>query len=399
EDIELKAKLNGGAGIVSADPSQLEQVIMNLVVNARDAMPEGGRLTIATRYGEWAPDQAPGGCCGGYVELAVSDTGTGMDAETLSRIFEPFFTTKESGKGTGLGLSVVHGIVEQSGGRIEVESRPGEGATFRVYLPRTNAPVPALEPKVMPDSGGSETILVVEDQPQVLEFTAQALAACGYNVIRSETAGDALVIFEAERKRIDLVLTDVVMPHMSGWELSGRLRAIEPDVKVLYMSGYADSDEVHNRIRDAGAKLIQKPFTPKELATGVREALGGARSCGRILVVDDEGSVRLFLRLVLERAGYRVAEAADGRQAMNEARRRKVDLLLTDIVMPEQEGFETIGNFRREMPEVKIIAMSGRFDSNYLRLAEMLGAHAVISKPIDVELLLVRITEVLALAK
>ncbi|MCC7496926.1 MAG: PAS domain S-box protein [Bryobacterales bacterium] len=397
EDIELNVRLDAAAGVVNADPHQLEQVIMNLVVNARDAMPQGGRLTIETHCSEPPAGSASSGSENlGWVAMTVSDTGMGMSSAIRSRIFEPFFTTKEAGKGTGLGLSVVLGIVEQSGGQIEIETEPQMGARFRILLPRTADAVAATETRPSGDVFGNETILVVEDQPEVLEFTAQALASYGYNVLRAGSAADALRIFEAECRNIGLVLTDVVMPQVSGWDLAARLREIQPEAKVVYMSGYADHDGVREHISESGATLIQKPFVAHDLAAHIRQALGSAAPSGHILVVDDEESIRLFLRMALEQAGYRVSEAADGRLALIEARKQPVDLLLTDIVMPEQEGLETIGRFRQELPGVRIIAMSGHFDAGYLRMAEALGADSALKKPIEIDALLARVGEVLA---
>ena len=208
--------------------------------------------------------------------LAVSDNGEGMDEETRRHIFEPFYTTKAVGKGTGLGLSTVQGIVEQSGGYIEVQSAPGHGTTFRIYLPMEKGVLADAEkPEVAPAIGGDATVLVVEDQAEVRKYTAVALGSYGYRVIQAETAAEALLLCEREHERIDLVLTDVVMPNMSGGELSDRLRERWPGIKVLFMSGYTGDAILHHGVLDQGAEFIQKPFSPGELAVRVRDVLAG----------------------------------------------------------------------------------------------------------------------------
>jgi CheY-like chemotaxis protein len=278
-DIEFVAVLDPELGRVKADAGQMEQVILNLAVNARDAMPGGGRLTIETRnefldegYARAHLSLQPGA----YVRLDVSDTGIGMDAETISRIFEPFFTTKEPGKGTGLGLSTVYGIVRQSGGSIWVYSEPGIGTTFKIYLPHVGDPVAQPETKVPePDSPrGSETVLVVETDTSVRDLTCQSLRKYGYQVIEAETAGDALLACEKMKGDIQIMVTDLIMPRMSGPELASRVHQVRPGLKVLYMSGYADEAVVRLGFFDSPVPFIQKPFTAAALAIKVRETLG-----------------------------------------------------------------------------------------------------------------------------
>jgi CheY-like chemotaxis protein len=251
---------------------------MNLAVNSRDAMPRGGKLLIETAAVEWDPIHAqlhPGARPGRYVMLAVSDTGVGMDEATRSKIFEPFFTTKGVGKGTGLGLSTVQGIVAQSGGHIEVYSEPGSGTTFKIYLPRIAESV-VLEgaPETAPAPGGTETVLVVEDQPDVRDFTAIALQSYGYRVLKAASAAEALSICEREGEHIRLVLTDVVMPNVSGLELASQLARLRPGMRILYMSGYTDNAIMQRGVSDEAAEFITKPFGPERLAAKVRAALG-----------------------------------------------------------------------------------------------------------------------------
>src|SRR2546421_3075940 len=281
EDVELRTALASGLGAVKADPGQLEQVIVNLAVNARDAMPQGGRLTIETgnveldqAYAEQHFPAQPGP----YVLLAVSDTGTGMDAATLSRIFEPFFTTKEKGKGTGLGLATVYGVVKQSGGYIWVYSEPGQGTSFKVYLPRVaEAPEPA-RPDVAAAAPlrGSETVLLVEDDEMVRNLTRRMLAGRGYTVLTASRGEDAMGVVERHAGSIDLLVTDVVMPGMSGRALAQRLLAMRPGLKVLYLSGYTDDAIVHHGMLEPGVAFLQKPFSADVLARKVREVLAGS---------------------------------------------------------------------------------------------------------------------------
>jgi PAS domain S-box-containing protein len=282
EDVEVRVALHAQVGTVRADPHQLEQVVMNLVVNARDAMPDGGKLLLETACVEWGESYVtshPEARAGRYVMLAVSDSGMGMDEETQRHIFEPFFTTKGVGKGTGLGLSMVQGIVTQSGGSIEVYSEIGHGTTFKIYLPRVEeAVVEAALPEAVAVLGGTETVLVVEDQAEVRDYAATTLKAYGYRVIKAENAGEALLLYE--RERIDLLLTDVVMPNISGRELAGRLGKMQPGIKVLFMSGYTDNVVAHHGVLEKGVAFIQKPFSPERLALRVRQVLAGVRQEG-----------------------------------------------------------------------------------------------------------------------
>ena len=275
ENVELRIQTAADLGLVKADPVQMEQVLINLVVNARDAMPKGGTLTIATAPRQVLQHSGEGESlmrAGSYVSLTVSDTGIGMDSATRTRIFEPFFTTKEVGKGTGLGLATVYGIVKQSNGHIEVESEPGKGAAFRISLPRVEQEVTALrKPPMTEPKHGTGTILLAEDEPLLRELGQTILTQAGYKILTAPNA-DALKTFVAEHEgKIDLLLTDVVMPGMSGPELVKLVRARWPEVRVLYMSGYAD-DEIEDLDRDAG--FLQKPFTPTELTAKIAEMLG-----------------------------------------------------------------------------------------------------------------------------
>jgi two-component system, cell cycle sensor histidine kinase and response regulator CckA len=391
EDIEVLVAHGKDPVPVSADFHQLEQVVLNLAVNARDAMPDGGRLLIEVGVVQYDasyvlehPDARPGR----YAMLAVSDTGAGMDAETQRRIFEPFFTTKEVGQGTGLGLAVVQGVVLQSGGFLNVYSEPGCGATFKVYLPLLDQchSEAASEPAT-PIVGCGERVLVVEDQEQVRAFALSVLTAYGFHPVEAGSPEEAIEILERDGNRIEMVLTDVVMPRMSGRELTARLLQLRPALKVLYMSGYTDNVIAHHGILDQGVNFIQKPFGPRELAGKVRTVLGPPRAT-RVLVVDDEPAVRSFLRAVLERGGYEVYEESDGRNVVARARILSARIVVTDLVMPEMEGIETIRALRREIPGIGIVAISGAFDGQFLQTARKLGAGAVLSKPVSINALL-----------
>ncbi len=282
EDVDLKFVLASDLGKVLVDPGQVEQVVMNLVVNARDAMPNGGKLTIETGNvlldGDYACEHI-GTSPGPHVMLAVSDNGSGMDAATQARIFDPFFTTKDVGKGTGLGLSTVFGIVKQSGGSIWVYSEVGMGTTFKIYLPhRHDEPAdkaPAPEPPPV-SRNGSETILLVEDDEDVRELVRTILTRQGYQVLDARTGEEALGVLERHPGAVHLMVTDVVMPKMSGREVAERVQALRPSVRVLYMSGYTDHSVIHHGVLEAGVAFLQKPITPANLMQKIREVLDRA---------------------------------------------------------------------------------------------------------------------------
>ena len=282
EDVEMSLVLDPELGNVKADQRQIEQVVMNLSVNARDAMPEGGKLKIQTA--NVVLDQAytrnhPGSKAGDYVMLTVTDTGTGMDTGTLAHMFEPFFTTKERGKGTGLGLATVYGIVKQSDGYISVESSPGRGSSFEIYLPRYEGqPEAEAQPIDNPENlRGSASILLAEDSESLRKLAQSNLESAGFHVLSAKSGEEALEIAKQHGSTFDLLLTDVVMPGMNGRVLAEQLLPRQPGIKVLYMSGYTDSFIAGHGVLDPGTNLLHKPFTEEVLIRKVREVLDGAK--------------------------------------------------------------------------------------------------------------------------
>jgi signal transduction histidine kinase/ActR/RegA family two-component response regulator len=279
EQIELAFVPGANLGLVKVDPGQLEQVVVNLVVNARDAMPNGGKLTIATSNVELDETYAAEHLAvvpGPYVMLSVSDTGIGMDRKTQDRLFEPFFTTKAPGQGSGLGLSTVFGIVKQSHGSVWVYSEPGHGTTFKIYLPRTDRD--SVRPvQTAPPQRGTETILLVEDEAQVRAIVKRTLERGGYAVLSASGPEEALRLCETSLLQIDLLLTDVVMPQMNGRELAERVRVLRPAIKTLFMSGYTDDAILRHGVLDEGVPFLQKPVTPSNLTRKVRETLDARR--------------------------------------------------------------------------------------------------------------------------
>jgi len=388
EDVRLDSVLSPSLGSVLADPGQVHQILMNLAVNARDAMPSGGTLLIETTnvdVDECLAEQHTEVKPGRYVQLRVSDTGTGMTREVLSHLFEPFFTTKQPGQGTGLGLATVYGIVKQNSGSIRVDSEAGRGTTFTIYLPRIERAVAAHEVPSLEASvpRGTETILVVEDQEQLRKMAVRVLRGHGYKVYEAADPEEALLQAERHADPIHLLLTDIVMPGMSGCELAERLKAVRPHIEIIFMSGYNDHATVDRQKLDSAGAYLAKPFSPEALAIKVREVLGSPRRAGTILVADDESGVRSFLRKLLEGEGYQVLEARDGREAVRQIETSEVDLMITDLAMPEQEGIETIQRLHQMRPRLKIIAMSGQFAGQMLHVAEHLGARASLAKPIQ----------------
>jgi CheY-like chemotaxis protein len=328
--------------------------------------------------------------------LSVTDTGIGMDRATLQHIFEPFFTAKETGKGTGLGLSMVYGIIRQCGGFVRVESEPGRGAKFRIYLPLAAGEIAADE-----DAGaraihirGSETVLVVEDKDNVRRLAVETLSSCGYSVLAARGGDEALALSERRTEPIDLLLTDVVMPGMNRSGLAGRLLSSRPQMKVIFMSGYPDA-ALGPPSAVSALHYLPKPFSPDELGRKVREVLGPSRPVGRtILVVDDESGIRKMFAAILG-ADNRVLLASHGTEALEILRGEEPDLVITDMVMPNHDGTEMLRAVRKLCPRAKIIAMSGAFGGQFMKTMELLGADATLVKPIDPDRLLATVEALL----
>jgi signal transduction histidine kinase/DNA-binding response OmpR family regulator/CHASE3 domain sensor protein len=376
EQIQVESVIAGGLWSTLADPSQVENAILNLAINARDAMPEGGRLTLEVAnahlddaYAASHVDVTPGQ----YVMLAVSDTGTGMGPGVMARVFEPFFTTKPEGKGTGLGLAQVYGFVKQSGGHVKIYSELGEGTTVKLYLPRTrrerDAPDPTGSPSV---ERGNERILVVEDDDGVRAAVVDMLTDLGYSVLRAENAQEALKLLEGGAKA-DLLFTDVVMPGpVQTRELARRAQEICPGLLLLYTSGYTQNAIVHNGRLDEDALLLSKPYRRDELARKLRGIFNAGRGApepaadkpvewrGKVLVVEDVALIRMATMDMIEQIGLEALEAGDAIEALALLQNHpEVDILLTDLGLPGMNGHQLVDEARKLNPALKVIIASG----------------------------------------
>ncbi len=371
EDVQLDLNQERDLWPVVIDSGQIEQVLMNLAVNARDAMPQGGSLMIQTANvvaDESTLQQHPGMAAGEYVTLVVHDSGLGMAEDIQAHIFEPFFTTKPRGEGSGLGLATVYGIVRQAGGYISVYSEPSHGSAFRIYLPAAKERVLDVDPSAASVSrrGRGETILVAEDEDSVRRLVTRMLTDAGYKVLPASCGDEALKVFEIHSGPIDLVLTDVIMPKMSGKELIDVIREAQPEVKALYMSGYTDEIIAQQGLLGPGVEFIQKPFEKEELLDKVVQILAGrasgadtAKSARRtVLIVDDEAPMTHLLRLMLERDFDVVGEAATGDEALELARTKHPELVVLDYRLPGLQGDEVAPLLRGAAPGAKIIAFS-----------------------------------------
>jgi PAS domain S-box-containing protein len=386
EDVQLKMSLNVPDAAIFADPGQFDQILMNLVVNARDAMPAGGALTMETSEPGSHEVAQTRDFSGSWVVISVTDTGMGMDEATQSHLFEPYFTTKETGKGSGLGLSTIHGIVAQSGGDIQVESTPGAGTTFRIYLPKMVGPISFPKSvEATPKLFGTETILVVEDEAEVRAYTVAALKAYGYRTFAAEDAQAALLVAERESGPIDLVLTDMVMPKMNGLELAARLAQLKPSLRVLYMSGYSSDMMASRGVLQEGLLLVEKPFSPEQLVQKVREVLGPPKLLSSVLVLAGD-EVRNQIGLLLSREGYEVVEPSE--------RTHPAELVITELE-EETQAVGAVQRLRQEMPDAAIIVILQASGGRFLELERLVAADGAIARPISTGFLLKTVKEVL----
>lgn len=387
ELIDVETVIAGGLWNTLVDPNHLENVVLNLAINARDAMPEGGKLTLELsnamldeHYTALTEDVRDGQ----YVLLAVTDTGTGMTQEVLERAFEPFFTTKPEGQGTGLGLSMAYGFVKQSGGHVRIYSEPGHGTTVKIYLPRSMEAAVDLESrKPVALTGGTETILVVEDDRRVQATVVETLRQLGYTVLKADDAQSALVIVQSGIP-VDLIFTDVVMPGpMRSTELATQATRLLPHLKVLFTSGYTQNAIVHGGRLDAGFHLLSKPYSREQLASKIRRMLGPSGMADvqpplaapptespphkpplapanlAILVVDDDNGSREAISELLTGMGYDVRQAADAEAGLHTLMTGKIDVLLTDIVLPGRSGVELAKAAIERNPGIRIVFVSG----------------------------------------
>jgi CheY-like chemotaxis protein len=402
ENIQIETVVAGGLWNTLVDPTQVENTVLNLAINARDAMPDGGKLTLevanaylddayASRHAEVAAGQ--------YVMLAVSDTGTGMTPEVMARVFEPFFTTKPEGKGTGLGLAQAYGFVKQTGGHIKIYSEVGHGTAIKLYLPRTRRETDALDSAgSLPVEGGSEHILVVEDDEGVRAAVCDMLADLGYRISRAANAEAGLLLLNSEKP--DLVFTDVVMPGaLPTREFTRRAQEMHPGIRILYTSGYTQNSIVHNGKLDDDALLLSKPYRRDELARKLRSVFAGtargpiaasapvAKSLpeGKVLVVEDVALIRMTTVDMLEQMGLVAAEAGDGPQALELLRGDpQITILLTDLGLPGMNGRQLVEEALRLRPDLKVIIASGH--STHEDESSGLPSHAKhLTKPFDMQ--------------
>jgi CheY-like chemotaxis protein len=398
EQIEVETVIAGGLWNTLVDPGQIENAILNLAINARDAMEGHGRLTIEAGNAMLDDEYARGHSdvtAGQYVMLAVTDTGSGIEPDTLERVFEPFFSTKPEGKGTGLGLSMVYGFVKQSGGHIKIYSELGHGTTVKIYLPRVQQSEDVLTDTArVPVRGGDETILVVEDDDEVREIAVALLADLGYRVLKARDAHSALAIVESGAP-IDLLFTDVVMPGpLRSPELARKARERIPGIAVLFTSGYTENAIVHGGRLDPGVELLSKPYTREALARKVRHVLGHERrrvtekplprpSAFKVLLVEDDVFIRQHTADMLEHLGHKVVKAANAGDALAALRVSSFDVLLTDLGLPGISGAELAARARGLYPDLRIVFATGR-DEIEDWVEEALGPPPVLMrKPYD----------------
>jgi signal transduction histidine kinase/DNA-binding response OmpR family regulator/CHASE3 domain sensor protein len=397
ENIQVETVIAGGLWNTLADPNQVENTVLNMAINARDAMPEGGKLTLEVANAHLDDAYAAGHSevtPGQYVMLAVTDTGTGMSPEVLSRVFEPFFTTKPEGKGTGLGLAQAFGFTKQSGGHIKIYSEVGHGTAIKLYLPRTRRETDALEIAAPPSEGGSESILVVEDDEGVRAAVADMLSDLGYQVSRAENAESALTLLKTLKP--DLIFTDVVMPGaIHTRDFTRMAKEMHPGIHILYTSGYTQNAIVHNGKLDDDALLLSKPYRKDELARKLRSVFAGTArgpiaapaaapvQRGKVLVVEDVALIRMTTMDMVEQMGFDAAEAADAAEALEILRTDDaIAILLTDLGLPGMNGRQLVEEALRQKPHLKVIIASG-YSTNEDEGANLPANVGYLTKPFD----------------
>ncbi|MBY6239949.1 response regulator [Methylosinus sp. Sm6] len=405
EQVRLEAVFAGGLWRAFVDPSQLETTILNLALNARDAMPEGGKLTIETSNAYLEEEYAArevGIPAGQYVLVAVTDTGAGMSREVSERAFDPFFTTKPAGRGTGLGLSQVYGFVRQSGGHVKIYSEPGHGTTVKIYLPRHHGALETPDPvaphaRTTPRGERRETILVVEDDARVRALTADTLTELGYSVLEAEGAAAALRQLEMNAN-VDLLFTDVVMPGANGRHLADEARRRRPQLQILFTTGYTRNAVVHNGVLDPGVELIVKPYSIDRLARKVRDLLdrreAGAppppgAAAAKILVVDDDAAVGEAMVELLRLDGHDAQVARNGEEAIELAQSFRPEIALLDLSLPGIDGYEAARRIRAlpEGREILLVASTGSGGETVRLRCEAAGFDHHLVKPTDLDAL------------
>jgi signal transduction histidine kinase/CheY-like chemotaxis protein len=390
--IEIKQNIESGS-LIMGNAIQVHQIMMNLCTNAAYAMKDDiGVLEISledVQIDTGFPPHAVGLKVGDYIKLSVSDTGTGISPSVIGKIFDPYFTTKDVGEGTGMGLSMVHGIVENYGGKITADSKLGKGTTFSIYLPVTKKRDVSRPYEQSELPAGTERILFVDDELPIAKMGSHILERLGYQVNVRTSSVEALELFKEKPNDFDLVITDMTMPNMSGDKLATELMKIRPDIPVILCTGYSKkiSDDSVTAI---GIKAFAyKPIVKADLAKIVRKVLDDQqppKTIGRILLIDDESAIRKLFIQKLAGRGYEIIEACDGKEGLKLYHENRPDLVITDLVMPEKEGIETITELKREFPNTKIIAISGggrNIPDAYLQLAKNLGVERTFPKPVD----------------
>ncbi len=405
--IEIKKYISARRDTINADPTQINQILLNLCNNAAYEMQDkGGVLEISLEnvdLDENAVKSYDGLSPGNHVKLTVSDTGHGIEKENLEQIFDPFFTTKEVGKGTGMGLSVVHGIVKEHNGSITVQSEAGKGTAFHVLFPVIEDKVKSeIESEEAP-AKGSERILFVDDEESLVLAAKKNLEDLGYDVITKRNPVEALELFKEHPDEFDLVITDMTMPEMTGDRFAKEIMKINPNTTIVVCTGHSDRMN-EEQAKEMGINAyIMKPYLASEIATAIRQVFDNEKgpvpvTPKRILIVDDEAQIRTMLRKILEDAGYEVSEAPDGKVALWIHKEKPADLIITDLIMPEKEGIETILELKKDFPDVKMIAISGGGKGDlatYLDLARKSGADSALGKPFEKEELLKEVKDLL----